>query len=175
MSIFDFFKRKKKSETGPDLGADDLQEILTEFSKNDYLGKAAIAGHEAKAAVNAKEYDKAWGLYHQQKELYMQHANRSGFTKRQVLALDSQVHENLANILRIEKKNEDALAHILYWVIANNDRPIKRHQQKLAAYFNRCKFENTSIDEAIRFSVSNLKSTDYLTAQSEVAKWRARG
>lgn len=78
------------------------------------MGKAAEAGQKAKDAKRTKEYDKAWGLYHEQKMLYMQHANRSDFTNRQVLALDSQVHEDLANILRVEKKNDNALTHILY-------------------------------------------------------------
>ena len=174
MSIFNFFKKKKQSET-INSNEDYLQEILKDFRKDDYLGKAANVGHKAKIAVKEKEYDKAWGLYHEQKSFYMQHANRSGFTKRQVLALDSQVHENLANILRAEKKNDDALSHILYWIIANNDKPIKRHQQKLAAYFNRCKFENTSLQEAVQFSTLNIANSDYLVAQSKVVEWRSRG
>jgi hypothetical protein len=174
MSIFDIFKKKKnpKSVSTEEIY---LQEILDDFSKHDYLGKAADADHKAKAAVKAKEFDKAWGLYHEQKLFYMQHANRSGFTKRQVLALDSQVHEDLANILRIENKNDDALVHILYWVIANNDMPIKRHQQKLTAYFNRCKFGNTSTEEAINFATSNISNPDFVVAQSKVAEWRSRG
>jgi len=173
MSIFDIFK-KKNNPKSVSTEENYLQEMLDDFSKHNYLGKAADAGHKAKAAVKVKEFDKAWGLYHEQKSFYMQHANRSGFTKRQVLALDSQVHEDLANIIRIEKKNYDALAHILYWVIANNDKPIKRHQQKLSAYFNRCKFKNTSIEDAINFATSNMPNYDYVVAQSKVGEWRSR-
>jgi hypothetical protein len=172
MSIFDIFKKKMNPKSVSSEEAY-LQEMIDDFSRHDYLGKAAEAGHKAQAAVKAKEFDKAWGLFHEQKSFYMQHANRSGFTKGQVLALDSQVHEDLANILRIENKNDDALVHILYWVIANNDKPIKRHQQKLSAYFNRCKFGNTSIEEAINFSASNIANPDYVTAQSKVAEWRS--
>ena len=174
MGLFDRLNRDKQSKA---LGADEheIKEFLRDFSKHDYLGKAAEAGRKAKDAFDAKEHDKAWGLLHEQKMFYMQHANRSGFDRCQILALDSQVHEKLANILRVEKKHDQALSHVLYWVIANNRNPIKRHHQKLVTYFRRCKFQNTSVDEAIQFSSLPITHPDYLVAQSKVAEWRARG
>lgn len=144
-------------------------------SSEDYLGEAALLGHEAKAAIKDKKYDKAFKLYQSQKELYLHHANRQGFTTQQTFSLDASVHENLANILRLEHKNDDALAHILYWVIAQKERPIKRHSQKLAAYFNRCNFSNVLIEEAINFSALDISKPDYRTAQIKVAEWRSRG
>lgn len=174
MNIFDIFKKKNKQEKVT-VEDNHFQEVLDDFNKHDYLSKAAEAGHKANAAVKNKEFDKAWGFYHEQKLLYMQHADRSGFTMQQVFALDSQVHENLANILRIESKHDDALVSILYWIIANNDKPIKRHQQKLTAYFNRCKLGNTSIEDAMVFSTTNMASLDYSSIQLKVAEWRSLG
>lgn len=151
------------------------EEMESNFLENDFLGKAAEAGHKAKDAVKAKKYDEAWGLYHKQKELYMKHANRSGFTPMQVLALDASVHENLANILRLEGKHKDALANIVYWVIAGSERPIKRHKQKLQAYFNRCDFKNTSLEDAEKTLATISELPQYTLARSIVSGWVTSG
>lgn len=142
---------------------------------HDYLGEAAEAGHKAKAAIKNGSLDEAWGYLNEQKLLYMRHSAQTNFTKAQALSLDSQVHENLANILRLEKKDNDALTHILYWVIASRDKPIKRHEQKLKVYFNRCKYKNTSLNEAIRFSKSKTSRPDLRAIQAIVAEWKILG
>lgn len=173
MGLFSIFKKKKPKSDSE--FKDYAQKVMADFQENDFLGKAAEAGHQAKAAVKDKQYDKAWGLYHEQKSFYMQHANRSGFTANQVLAFDASVHENMANILRLEKKHEDALVNIVYWVLAGVDRPIKRHQQKLKSYFNRCKFKNTELTEAERIIASNTKLPEFTLAKSIVSEWLSRG
>lgn len=149
--------------------------VIAEFSENDYLGKAAETGRKAKLAVKAERYDEAWGLYHEQKSLYMQHADRSGFTVLQALALDASVHEDLANILRCEGKHQDALIHIVYWVIAGSHRRIKRHQQKLQSYFNRCKFKNTSLADAQKVIDADSELPVFTLARSIVSEWIRRG
>ena len=174
MNAFNIFRKKQRPVAG-DREEAGRTETPGSPLREDYLARAAQAGHEAKAAVKAKEFDKAWGLYHEQKSLYLRHAQRCNFTKHQILALDSEVHENLANILRLEGKHEDAFIHILYWVIAQAQRPIKRHEQKLAAYFKRCKYENTDMEEVLRFTRSDIATPDYLAARSKVAEWSARG
>ncbi|WP_191593932.1 hypothetical protein [Marinomonas colpomeniae] len=173
MGLFSIFKRKKQK---PDLEFENCaKEVMDDFQRNDFLGKAAEAGHKAKAAVKNKEYDKAWGHYQEQKSFYMQHANRSGFTANQALALDASVHEDMANILRLEDKHEDAFVSIVYWILAGADRPIKRHQQKLKSYFNRCKLKNTELSEAERIIASNTKLPEFTLARSIVSEWVSRG
>lgn len=147
---------------------------MEEFQQNDFLGKAADVGHKAKEAIKTKQYDEAWRLYHEQKSFYMQHANRSGFTAKQTLALDASIHEELANILRLENKHKDALVHIVYWVLSGDDHPIKRHQQKLQSYFNRCKFKNTELSEAENTISSNSKTPEFTLAKSIVEEWVSR-
>lgn len=173
MGFFSIFK-KKKQKTDPDF-EDYADKVMAEFRENDFLGKAAEAGHKAKAAAKAKQYDEAWGLYHEQKSLYIQHANRSGFTARQVLALDASVHEEMANILRLEGKHQDALVHIIYWVLAGSDRPIKRHQQKLKGYFNRCKFKETTLSDAMKVIHAQTKLPEFTLAKTIVSEWVSRG
>ncbi|MBU2970781.1 hypothetical protein KO527_15625 [Pseudoalteromonas sp. C2R02] len=102
---------------------------IEEMVKRDHLGKEAKAGHKAKDAIKNKKYDEAWGFLHEQKLQYMEHANISGFNVEQTLALDADVHENLANVLRLENKHKDALIHIVYWVTAQNHRPKKNHEK----------------------------------------------
>jgi hypothetical protein len=173
MGLFSIFKSKKPK---PDFAFENYtQEVMADFQRNDFLGKAAETGHKAKAAVKDKQYDKAWALYQEQKSFYMQHANRSGFTANQALALDASVHEDMANILRLENKHEDALVHIVYCILAGTDRPIKRHQQKLKSYFNRCKLKNTDLSEAERIIASNTKLPEFTLARSIVSEWLSHG
>lgn len=152
-----------------------LGEDMVEFLENDFLGKAAEAGQKARAALKEDKHDEAWGFYHEQKSLYMQHANRCGFTARQVLALDSSIHERLANILRLEGKHQDALVHIVYWVLGGAERPVKAHQQKLQSYFNRCKFKNISLTEAVKMIEAQNKLPEFTLAKSIVSEWVSQG
>lgn len=167
MRFFNFLKKKSKQ----------IPEDSNSFeidTRPDYLSMAAKAGHKAKAAVKAKEFDKAWGLYHEQKSLYLAHANRSSFTTLETLSLDASVHEHLANILRLESKHDAALVNVLYWIIAQSHKPIKRHNEKLTAYFNRCKFSNTSLEEALDYITLQRNSLDFSEIQLKVAEWRKR-
>jgi len=173
MGFSSIFK-KKKPKTDPEF-QDYVEKVIADFQRDDFLGKAADVGHKAKAEVKAKQYDKAWGLYHEQKTFYMQHANRSSFTATQALALDASVHEDMANILRLEGKHEDALVNIVYWVLTVVDRPIKRHQQKLQSYFNRCKFENTSLSDAEKTIDEQTKLPEFALAKSIVTQWVSCG
>lgn len=141
----------------------------------DYLGEAARAGREAKTAVKERRLDDAWRLYHEQKTAYLQHAGYLSFRPHETLRLDASVHENLANILRIEKKEDDAFVHILYWVIAQASWPAKRHQEKLRAYFERCKLQNTTLKEIKAWAKSDLPKRDFFAAQTKAAEWFARG
>jgi hypothetical protein len=143
---------------------------IEEMIKRDHLGKAAEAGRKAKGAIKNKKYDEAWGLLHEQKFQYMEHANLNGFNMEQTLALDADVHEHLANILRLENKHKDALTHILYWVAAQNHRPKKSHEKKLASYFNRCKLKNTTLEDAFAFS-SNVKGTSFIISKNKITEW----
>lgn len=173
MDLFSIFK-KKKPEADPE-ALSQTEKVISEFEKYDFLGKAAAALHKAKAAVKSKQHDEAWGLYHEQKSFYMQHANRSNFTAKQALALDASVHEEMANILKLEGKHEDALAHIVYWVLAGVERPIKRHQQKLQSYFNRCEFKNTTLSDATKIINAQTKLPQFALARSIVSEWVSRG
>ncbi|MGJ4728620.1 hypothetical protein [Luteimonas sp. SDU101] len=104
MGWLDFFKRKPPPEAAiaepPGIG---LDEFLGSFPVEDYLGKAAEAGHNAKAAVKEHRFDDAWRFYAEQKSFYMQHAKAYEFTAARTLALDASVSEHLANILRMER------------------------------------------------------------------------
>ncbi|WP_299083197.1 hypothetical protein [uncultured Ruegeria sp.] len=133
-------KPSEQSQAQPSLDWSD------QLGKSDYLGKAADAKHAAKAAVKAGEHDKAWGLFHEQKEHYLKHAQAQGFDAEQVMRMDGSVSEDFANILRIEKRHTQALVHVLYWIVTS-PQTIKRHDTKLEAYFARCKFQTTMLGD----------------------------
>ena len=144
----------------------------------DWLGKAAVVRRKAAVAVKAGEHDKAWGLLHEEQGYYARHAAKNNWNNTQLLSLTGNVHEGLANILRKEKKHNQALEHILFWV-KSDKRPIqyratKRHETKLKSYFNRCKFEGVSLDEVMEYAKVDDGLADLLNIRTQVSKWQKR-
>lgn len=145
------------------------------LSQPDFLGLAAAAGSQAREAVRGGDYNKAWGLYQDQKNLYLQHANHSGFTARHAIALDASIHQQMANVLRLEGRHTEALTHILYWAAGTSTRPVKAHESKVRAYFNRCKLTNTTLDEVHAYLSSRRGPASYSAVQKQVKRWAAKG
>ncbi len=160
MGLFDFIF-KKEEKVVEDNSMQDIEDRIDELNKysqefdvmdvstiasDDYLGLAANAGHTAKKVLKDKDYEEAWKLYNQQKMYYMQHAERQNWNARDTIRLDSSVHENLANILRLEGKHKDALVNLIY-CIACNEGPTKSILKKLPAYLKRAKLQNFNIDD----------------------------
>lgn len=162
----------------PESAADDVIAAFQASARStatDYLGQAAVAGRNAKEAAKAGEFDKAWGLFHEQKQLYLCHAQSQGWSARHTLALDASIHEDLANILRLEKRHKDALADIVYWVAANRHRPIKKHADKLRTYFNRCKLKNTTLEDVEAYLSRRKGHASYTAIQKQVRRWIQAG
>lgn len=176
MKIFDLFRRKKKQSASNQFDIDaEKEKMLQDFTKHDYLGKAAEAKHKAKKAVKEKDFDTAWGLLHEEKQLYLQHGERCNFTQAETIALDGCVSEEFANILRLEGNHDQALAHILYWIMSRaEDRVIKRQEQKLRAYCNRCKFDGVDLED-VQYYIGTARHTpDIRNIQCQVSEWRYR-
>lgn len=171
MNFFGIFRhnKKKRQHNQQHPGT---QSAPTTARYEDHLGRAAQAGHEARSAVKAKHFDNAWRLFHEQKQFYLKHATRSNFSSVDTVALDATVNEELANILRLENKHDQAFVHIVYWIIACSNRPIKRHKQKLQAYFNRCKFQKTPLESVRRFIEDSRGAPDFASVQRKVSEWR---
>ena len=172
MSIFDIFRLKKRpSPTLEHIEQRKVEDLRTEiFGKRDmtdYLGKAAMCEKKGLAKMKEKKFDEAWKSFHEQKTHYMRHANRSGFTPQQALALDASVSVNLANVLRLESKQLDAFIHILYWV-STSPATTKTQEQKLKAYFNRAKIESLNLDKVNEF-IGSKEKKDFRTIQTWVA------
>ncbi len=166
MWSFSFFKPKAPDQ---DRRRD---AIFARTDTKDYLGSAAVSAAGGKAAVRAGNYNEAWRLFHEQKESYMQHAARSGFTSAQIAALDASVHEDLANIRRLEGKHDDALSHLLYRIKAD-PRPSKSVQKKLPAYAARCAFPKTTIEDIVDFAEDPTMPRDFPSILARVARWRS--
>lgn len=98
----------------------------------------------------------------------MCHAQSQGWSARHTLVLDASVHEDLANILRLEKRHKDALANIIYWVAASRHRPIKKNADKLRVYFNRCKLKNTTLEDVETYLSRRKGSASYSAIQKQV-------
>lgn len=175
MGLFELFKKKSAPPNEPeDIFDDFTARLQADFAKNDHLGKATIAGSKAKEAVASRKFDIAWGLYHDQKQHYLEHAARCDFTNSQALALDASVSEHMGNILRLEGKHHDALAHIVYWVAASSG-VTKSQQQKLPAYFNRCRFNTVTLYDLNDLVEASRVDPDFVRIRHVIAEWRDRG
>lgn len=143
------------------------------FFIDDYLGQAAHAGSKAQEAMEAGEYDRAWGHYQEMSQLYLQHAQKEGFTAKQTLALVGRVHRAMARLLRKEERHHDALVHILYCT-ACSDAPLEKELKNYRPFFNRCKFQNVELNEVTE-SISKWRAgPDFRAIRDAVAEWKAR-
>lgn len=93
-------------------------------------------------------------------------------TPRQTMALDGSVHEHLANIRRLERKDDDALVHLLYCVTTNT-RPTKAQAKKLSTYFSRCAFPGIDPSALETFVQASSKAPDFVGIQTRVRAWRS--
>ncbi|RVT47484.1 hypothetical protein [Rubrivivax albus] len=135
--MFGLFKRSRKpTSTEKDESTELLDELLAGFALEDYLGPAAERRHQALAAKKSAEFDLAWTALQEVKDLYLKHALQCKFTAAQTLALDASVSPEMADILRLEGKHDDALVHILYWV-GSAVEPTETQRAKLRAYHRR--------------------------------------
>jgi len=157
-----------------DVDLEGLSLVKLSGDSEDWLGKAAIASEVAANEVKTKNYDKAWELYQQVKSFYMNHAKSFSFTQQQTIALDASVSKALANILRLEKKDKDAMVHICYWV-ASSDSMNKTQISKLSAYFNRLKVRNTKLQEVVKYVDDARPIPDFRAIQSQVSSWVEAG
>ncbi len=174
MGWLDFLlnKQSEKREFRAQEKMQDYDFLSEGRSTTDHLGLAAAAKHSARQAVREKRFDDAWRLFHEQKSHFAQHAKSYGHTPRQTLALDGSVHEDLANIRRLEKKHEDALVHLLY-CICTSTNTTQAQQKKIGVYVTRCKFPSTSLGDAEAFIAANRKNPDFRSIQKAVAKWQS--
>ena len=170
LKIFRPFGKKQKTTIQDYCG--DSPAIPRFEPSGDHLGQAAMKGQEAREAIKLGDYNKAWDLFTEVKEHYLQHAIKSDFNKVQTLALDSQTSMSLGNILRLENKHHQAFAHVLYWFIGGRGKTSEEQQQKLNAYFNRCKFEVLSLEDVYRFIGGNDGILEYPAIQMQVSKWK---
>lgn len=173
MKFFDLFKRKAPIDSDQTSVEELLDRFIASQDRNDYLGNAALASDKARSAVSTGDFNSAWGFYQEAKDNYLQHAIRENFTPAQTLAIDSSVSQPLANILRLEGKHRDALVHIVYW-IACDPRPSKMQQQKLRAYFNRCKFTDAVLADVEALASISRVSPDFISIRSTIGGWSSQ-
>ena len=135
----------------------------------DYLVLALDKGNEAQIAMREKNNTEAWDLLQSQKQLYSKYVASQSAGVDALVALDSPVSKDLANLLRQEKRHKEALAHIIYWV-GNSQSVTKDQQSKLRAYVNRAKLSGTAVDDVMDYcSAEGVKQ--FLVVQKDVDSW----
>lgn len=158
-----------------DMSDEALEHHLELCEQQDFLGFAAVAGRSAKEALRSGDYGAAWDFYQEQKAEYAKHAIRSEFTPKQALDLESTVHIDLANLLRLQGRHNDALVHIVYWASTLGDEASKGRQDRLRVYLKRCKLRNTSLASLTTVTASLALSPDLDEARRIVQELISRG
>jgi hypothetical protein len=135
----------------------------------DYLQLAQEKGREAKVAMREKNNAEAWELLQQQKSFYNKFSINEGSNESELIALDSSVSKDLANLLRQDKKHKDALVHIIYWV-ANSKTVTKDQESKLRVYFNRAKLMGPAVDDVMDYCLGD-EGKELHVVQKDVDSW----
>jgi len=140
MGFLDFLfgtkQKEEKAEESTNVNIEALESIADVFerdrieTKADYFGKGFEFRNKAREAVKEKNLDEAWGLYHKAKEAFLIYYNGNPELHGNGLSLEASIHEELANICRLEKRHNDALFHILYWITGVSEK-LKKHDSKL--------------------------------------------
>jgi hypothetical protein len=139
--------------------------------RSDCLGRAAVLKKKATVAVKEKEFDIAWWIYNNVKALYLEHAAKCKFDNKAVIGIDSGTSREMANVLRLEGKHQQALVHVLYWQLGESRPQVKRDVKKLKAYYNRSKLAAISFDQMIEWMDSYQGLANYSTIQAKVGFW----
>lgn len=140
----------------------------------DYLGQAANQGTKARAAIDAGDFDAAWGHYQEMNEIYLMHATKQNFTVKQTLALIGSTHRAMAKLLKLEGRHPDALVHILYCTACSKSA-LHKELKHYRPYFNRCKFDCVELQEVTSRLRDWKKNPDFVGIRDTVAEWKDRG
>ena len=121
MGILDFLfgtkQKEEKAEESTTVHIEALESIADAFerdrieTKADYFGKGFEFRNKAREAVKEKEHDEAWGLYHKAKEAFLIYYNGDPELHGNGLSLEASIHEELANICRLEKRHKHAVIY----------------------------------------------------------------
>ena len=148
-----------------------MRAIYDYLGEEDYLGRAAEAANAAADCVRKKGFHGAWGLLHEQKQCFLKHAVKQGFTPKQVIALDCTVHGKLAHILHLESRHLEALINLVY-CIAGSPRPTKAQRAKLPAYVKLAKLPWANIKDVNRLISEQRPRADFDTIRKQVMRWK---
>lgn len=158
MGLFDFIFGKKETNNDTMKSMREIKDYQKSFKvcdintikDDDYLGLAANAKHSAITEIKNQNYNKAFELCQRQKEYYLKHAEKNDWNKRDTDRLCNSVHEDFANIYRLENKHKEALINLIF-AIASNENPTKAIIKKLGAYLNRVKLNKCNLEDIQKY------------------------
>jgi len=150
-----------------------IMEIDRTHSANRYFDLTDKLRSDYRKSIKSKDYDQAWKITHELQGVHIELANNQGYTEEYFLAINSQVPEMQANILRIEKKHDQALACFLHF-IAMHPMASDTRRKKLDAYYNRCRLKKTSLLDINEYLSLIMPDVDFGEIQAKVSHWREK-
>lgn len=143
----------------------------------DNLGNAADIKRYAKQAIKEKRYDDAWSLLHKQKESYINHVNTinsrfgRGFSYIDMMVLVTSPHIDMANILRLEGKHQEALYHLShhYVCLFKAKRNNETINKKMESYFNRLNLNRTY--SSFINKLKKLESVEFVDVRAFISNY----
>lgn len=149
------FKIKK------DVGTKEFQRLSSEnFSRHDYLGKAAEARAAATKHELCGENDQFWARNEEEKEYYLLHADRQGWDREHTLSLVASTFKASADFLRKEGQHVEALRHYLYF-LAHSAKLSTASIKRLPAFLSRAGIPKTEAKSAFEVVTDSEKFDDF--------------
>lgn len=164
---------RNKPSRGVTLDVGIYETGLPSNSPDTLLQQATEIGQRARAAAKSGDYAQARSLYGEQRAALARYRERVGAEAGQEASVFAPLHQGLADLLRLEKRHTEALPHILFWVIAGRQKPLKAHADKLRAHFNRCKLQHTTLAEVEAFAAQ--APADISAIETQVQTWLRHG
>lgn len=144
----------------------------SDFLEDDYIGLASLESQLASEAIDAGDFDKAWGHYQRVIFLRAKNAEKYKFTRSQTIAATSSVHIAMARMLKTENRHHEALIHILYYVAGSNNA-IADQIKIYRPYVNRCKFSDINLAMVSAKLEEWKEEPDIRQIRDTVAKWKS--
>jgi hypothetical protein len=144
---------------------------VSTIHEEDYSALCNSARLRAQKAIKEKRLNDAWRLLNKEKLYGMIYCEfSSDCPKVTLIHYQQRPHEDMANILRLEKKHIDALINYTYFVTDSEYLSVKYKLKKLKAYFNRAKLVDITFDEYKDFIFSMHGVPDYDKIETKIKK-----
>lgn len=125
----------------------------------DWISEMSVHRERVESEIKSGNNDEAWRLAHEYQSWCFERINKEKHDLEYSGTLLSSVQTFLSKILESEKKYNLSLCHKIYEGVLDG-RNLKYYPKKIKVIFNKCKFDTTKSEVALKF-YDDLKSKGF--------------